>query len=47
MPVPKKKQELYGKVIGHLINVGYSKEEAKGKADKAVKNGKKKVKKGK
>lgn len=37
MPVPKKKQKLYGKVIGHMINTGKSQAEAKNIADKAVK----------
>jgi len=41
MPVPKDKQDMYGKVVGHLQNMGYSLEEAKNKADKAVKNSKK------
>lgn len=43
MPVPKKKQEKYGKIVGHLQNEGYSLEEAKNKADKAI-MGKKKNK---
>lgn len=46
MPVPKKKQTLYGKIVGHLINSGYSPEAAKNKADKAIKD-KKHKKKGK
>jgi hypothetical protein len=37
MPVPKKKQKLYGKVVGHMQNVGYGYEEAKDIADRAVK----------
>jgi len=37
MPVPKGKQELYGKVVGHMINLGKSTEAAKDIADKAVK----------
>lgn len=44
MPVPKKKRELYGKIVGHLQNMGYGLEEAKGKADSAIKSkGKKKT----
>ena len=41
MPVPKKKRELYGKIVGHLQNIGYGLEEAKDKADSAVKTKKK------
>lgn len=37
MPVPPKKQELYGKVAGHMQNLGYSLSEAKEKADSAIK----------
>lgn len=37
MPIPKQKQELYGKVVGHNINTGHSLKEAKSIADKAVK----------
>lgn len=37
MPVPKKKQKLYGKIAGHMQNVGYGYEEAKDIADRAVK----------
>lgn len=37
MPVPKDKQELYGKIVGHMINKGKTLEEAKKIADKAVK----------
>jgi hypothetical protein len=44
MPVPKKKQKLYGKVVGHMINSGKSLEEAKDIADKAVHVGGKKGK---
>lgn len=36
MPVPKGKQELYGKIVGHNINTGHSMKEAKKIADKAV-----------
>jgi hypothetical protein len=38
MPVPKSKQKLYGKVVGHMQNVGYGYEEAKDIADRAVKS---------
>ena len=38
MPVPKKKQELYGKVAGHMQNLGYSLSDAKEKADSAIKS---------
>jgi hypothetical protein len=45
MPVPKGKQKVYGKIVGHLQNLGYGLETAKNKADKAVKDmGKKKPK---
>jgi hypothetical protein len=37
MPVPKSKKKLYGKVVGHMQNVGYGYEEAKDIADRAVK----------
>lgn len=37
MPVPKGKQKLYGKIVGHLQNLGIGREEAKDKADSAVK----------
>jgi hypothetical protein len=40
MPVPKGKQKLYGKIVGHLQNLGIGKEEAKDKADSAVKKAK-------
>jgi hypothetical protein len=36
MPVPKGKQKLYGKIVGHLQNIGISREAAKDKADSAV-----------
>jgi hypothetical protein len=36
MPVPKGKQKLYGKIAGHMQNEGYSYEESKDIADKAV-----------
>lgn len=35
MPVPKGFE--YGKIIGHLINMGYSKEKAKAKTENAMK----------
>ena len=44
MPVPKDKQKLYGKVAGHLQNLGFSYEEAKDKADSAIMNEKPKKK---
>jgi hypothetical protein len=37
MPVPKGKQKLYGKIAGHMQNLGKSFEEAKDIADRAVK----------
>jgi len=37
MPVPKDKQTLYGKIVGHLQNLGFSNATAKTKADKAIK----------
>jgi hypothetical protein len=36
MPVPKGKRDLYGKIVGHLQNIGIGREEAKDKADSAV-----------
>lgn len=36
MPVPKGKQKMYSKVVGHLQNIGFGREEAKDKADRAV-----------
>jgi hypothetical protein len=39
MPVPKGKQKLYGKIVGHLQNIGISREAAKDKADSAVRSG--------
>lgn len=39
MPVPKDKQDLYGKVVGKNINAGKSLNAAKRIADKAVKAG--------
>lgn len=36
MPVPKGKQELYGKIAGHMQNLGKSLSEAKDIADAAV-----------
>jgi|GEM_PF-6077203 len=49
MPVPKNKEAIYGKIVGHLQNLGYSLKVAKEKTDKAIKDhpnlGKKKPKK--
>lgn len=39
MPVPKKQRELYGKIVGHMINQGKSPAEAKNIADAAIKPG--------
>ncbi len=36
MPVPKDKEALYGKIAGHMQNLGKSLTEAKDIADKAV-----------
>ena len=36
MPIEKKDQKKYGMIVGHMINSGKSKEEAKNIADKAV-----------
>jgi hypothetical protein len=36
MPIPKQYEELYGKIIGHMINIGKSHEEAKAIAEKAI-----------
>ena len=36
MPVPKNKQKLYGKVVGHMQNLEKSFEESKNIADKAI-----------
>lgn len=46
MPVPKGKEDLYGKIVGHMINTGHNREESKNIADRAVKDkgGKKKCK---
>jgi hypothetical protein len=52
MPIPKNKEEEYGKIIGHLINLGKAKgmsgsqalAQAKPKADKAIWDGKKRRK---
>lgn len=41
MPIPKHLQGLYGKIIGHLINSGYSHEVAKKKTEKAIRKKKK------
>jgi len=38
MPVPKGKEEMYGKVLGHNRNMGKSMEESKAIADRAVKS---------
>lgn len=45
MPVPKGKQELFGKIIGANINQGRTLAEAKKIADKAVVKKKPQVKK--
>jgi len=37
MPVPKGKEDLYGKIAGHMQNLGKSLGEAKNIADRAVK----------
>ena len=37
MPIPKDKQDLYGKVIGKNINEGKSRKAAKEIAERAVK----------
>ncbi len=42
MPVPKGKEELYGKIAGHMQNLGKSLQESKDIADRAVKVKKKK-----
>lgn len=47
MPVPKGKERLYGKVAGRMQNAGYSYEEAKNIADKAVSSKRSKGKAGK
>ena len=39
MPIPKGKQKLYSKVIGHMINSGKSQGEAKAIAEAAVRPG--------
>jgi hypothetical protein len=38
MPVPKSKENIYGKIVGHLQNLGYSLKVAKEKTDKAIKD---------
>lgn len=38
MPVPKKKQKVYGVIVGAMRNKGKSLEEAKDIADRAVKH---------
>lgn len=45
MPVPKNKQDLYGKVIGGCLNKGGSKAKCKARAEKAVVSKKKTKKK--
>lgn len=46
MPLPKNyDKELYGKIVGHLINSGYSQEKAHKSADKAMMARKRKIKK--
>lgn len=44
MPVPKawKKNNTYGKIVGHLLNLGYSESSAKAKVEKAMSDYKKK-----
>jgi len=37
MPVPKGKEELYRKVVGHMQNLGKGLKESKNIADRAVK----------
>ena len=39
MPVPKAQRELYGKIVGHMINSGKSLATAKKIADAAIKPG--------
>lgn len=41
MPIPKDKQELYGKILGRMLNIGKGKKKAKSIAEKAVRKGKK------
>lgn len=41
LPIPKEKQKLYGKILGHMLNLGKGKKKAKKIADKAVDAGKK------
>jgi hypothetical protein len=36
MPVPKKLQKTYGKIVGHMINSGMTMHKAKAVADKAI-----------
>ncbi len=36
MPVTKGKQALYGKIVGHMQNLGKSLDESKNIADRAV-----------
>jgi len=38
MPVPKKYQKTYGKIVGHEINKGKSLSKAKAFADKVVRH---------
>lgn len=45
MPVPKKKQRIYGIIVGKNINEGKSLETAKDIADRAIKHEPKKKKK--
>jgi hypothetical protein len=42
MPIPKSKQNLYGKVIGSCLNKGGSKAKCKSRAERAVKSKRKK-----
>lgn len=39
MPIPKKKQKLYGKILGHMLNLGKGKAQAKSIAEAAIKPG--------
>lgn len=41
MPIPKAKQALYGKILGHMLNIGKGKKKAKKIAEEAVKGKKK------
>lgn len=39
MPIPKGKAKLYGKILGHNLNLGKSRAEAKSIAEAAVRPG--------